>query len=262
MENEKKRPRDNDRFMATMTFANAEMTKDCDCDECGTCFMPKDIVNAVELYKRQAMMSNNVSSLISQKRSLVQRYDGVSIWKLTLPPSARALTEFGNSHRFILVDYIKENRVVKSIGKGIIGSSSEEASRCREHWEGKKCYFYPSNGGKAIGWINEKMDEDEKIEVSETIHDVVLYTIKITNDMLEQLKESQNSFTEDTSERYRPMPKWVCDILEIGAKYLAKSIQHDSSSSPQHNQRIETAGEDSREIRKKVDQFIQKSALP
>jgi len=45
---------------------------------------------------------------------------------------------------------------VKSIGTGIIGSSQEESTRrILVEWEEKGVYFLPSNGGKAIGWINE-----------------------------------------------------------------------------------------------------------
>jgi len=85
-----------------MTFTNVN---NCDCDECGISeVLPKPISDAVKDHKRKKLLE----SVANQERELVVREGGVSIWKLAMPPGAEPLTEFGSSHRIILVSQFPE----------------------------------------------------------------------------------------------------------------------------------------------------------
>lgn len=267
--NEKKRPRDNDRFVSTMTFA--QMGPTCDCDECGlSCEMPKEISNAVEEHKRQTMLYN-LPSLISQERFLTYRFEGFSIWKLVLPPGAQPLTEYGNSHRFVLVDSMPKDRIVKSIGKGIIGSSSEESTRSKENWIENHGYFYKSNGGKAIGWVNDKLPDDKDLNIGDTSNDVVLYIIKATDEMLDQGKEKGNDCEHQSQiSNSATIPTWVHDILKLMATYVCKQAcdekkdkneaQTNSSSANNIGKRI--ALEEVKALRQLIGPLIQETIDP
>ena len=255
-----------------MTFAN--IGELCDCDECGP-LSNFEISSAIAQHKRQKMLDNdNFAKTIVQERSLIKRQDGLSIWKLVLPPrGAEPLTEYGNSHRIIFVESKPNHRIVKSVGKGIIGSSKEEQSRTVEIWNEKCAYLYPSNGGKAIGWVNDKLESDKDLNVNDVTNDVVLYVVKVTNDLLQRMEKKELTFVDDESEenngykKIDQLPKWVEEILCIFEKTLTASAANSSSSSSSSSGEINTAKRfdlskhDSTRIRIIIDPFINKNAI-
>jgi len=160
-----KRPRDeesSDPFLASMTFASVDrsLAIGCDCDECGTStrgssggagYVPAAIAEAVKRYKA-AMSSMPLKR--TQDRYLVKRFSGVSVYEWTLPVEAQPLVEYGNSHRLVWIQRLSTTSVIKSIGKGIIGSADEEKQRVAMDWKQGQVVLVPSNGGKAVGWIH------------------------------------------------------------------------------------------------------------
>lgn len=213
---------DKDRFIASMTFASHFGA--CDCDECEIpTTAPTSIQEAVQLHKRQRLLYDTIAATVTQKRSLVARsMSNISIWHLTLPPGTEPLTELGGSHRIVVIDSMPKDRVVKMIGKGIVGSRDEENSRKVEDWTSEYGYFYKSNGGKAIGWVNEKTKSDEGRNVSDTSADVVLYVIKATKETVESAN-TEESMDEST---------WGGKVLHIFQKYttIENSLHvHESS---------------------------------
>jgi hypothetical protein len=88
-------------FLSSMTFASSA---GCECDECG---IPEEILEAVR--KRKAEQTHAYGSNkrvhIEQKRELVARYGGYSIWKLTLPVGGGdPIVEMRNSYRILFVE--------------------------------------------------------------------------------------------------------------------------------------------------------------
>ena len=74
-----------------------------------------------------------------------------------------------------------QGRVVRSVGKGILGSSDEVKNRKIVDWKEGSVFLYPSNGGKSIGWINELDDSEKKsLDINSTAKDVALYVVKVT----------------------------------------------------------------------------------
>ncbi len=221
-----------DRFVATMTFAQPKSSQLCDCDECG----PESLAffqKAIASHKRQKLLQNDFSNLVLQERSLLKRHDGLSIWKLVLPPSCtEPMTEYGNSHRIVYVEELPMGRVVKSIGNGIIGSKVEEESRRVEEWERQHGYLYRSNGGKAVGWVNDKLHSDKDLNVSDITNDIVLYIVKVTQDLLERYKNGELIFVDENDcekssmLRFNPnaFPNWVGSILEMFQKSLGALV--------------------------------------
>ena len=145
-------------FLASMTFASSSQNlRLCDCDDCGD--IPLDILAAIREHKRLKLETGPLKR--TQDRSLLQRDAnlGISIWNFIMPLDAEPLIEFGSSHRFVWMKRLPttssgNNTVIKSIGKGIIGSSDEESSRTNLDWEEGGVYLVPSNGGKAVGWVH------------------------------------------------------------------------------------------------------------
>lgn len=173
-----------DRFLQTMTFTKISHAE-CGCDECGIVSTPFSIREAVESYKRQKLLYDSMS-FISQERTLIKRDGPVSVWKLVMPPGSDPLVEYGNnSWRCILVDSIPLGRVLKMTGKGINGSSDEVYSRKECNWSDKSSYILPCQTGKSIGFVNEKRDEDNQLNVCDTSNDIVLYIIKATQQVIE-----------------------------------------------------------------------------
>lgn len=151
-----------------------------------------------------------------QERSLVARDNigsGISIWKLVLPPGSEPLIEFGNSNRIVVVDSMPMGRTVRSIGKGIIGSSDEVKSRQHISWLEKHAYLYKSNGGKAIGWINEKQASDKTLQISDTDGDIILYVVKATANVISHC-------TDDVVVE----ASWASKVLSIFLKYIGKEV--------------------------------------
>ena len=84
-------------FTSSMSFANMA---DCDCDECDfICELPPPIIDAIKGHKKRKLLE----AIPSQERALIMRDGGISIWQIIMPPGAKPLTEFGNSHRFIFL---------------------------------------------------------------------------------------------------------------------------------------------------------------
>mmetsp|Transcript_10651 Transcript_10651/g.31507 ORF Transcript_10651/g.31507 Transcript_10651/m.31507 type:complete len:270 (-) Transcript_10651:318-1127(-) len=206
-----------DPFLSSMTFATG-VQRDCDCDECGLCGgldtpagrpagmsaigagVPPDVAEYIREHKKSKLASGPVTR--RQERVLVARADGASVYRLTIPPGADPLVEFGNSHRIVVVDRLKKCSRVKSIGKGIVGSSDEEKARKTVGWEEGKAYLMPCNGGRALGWVNENTEEKER--KGDEGGNVVLFMVKITPEAMEDIPEYKE-FTD----------KWVCDVLHI-----------------------------------------------
>jgi len=102
---------------------------------------------------------------------------------------------------------------VKSIGEGIIGSSSEEKSRKEvsdSDWKEGGAIFYKSNGGKAIGWLNEIQDADKNLDAADDSMHVIIYTVKATDSALEVASSSCKGNVET------PLPL----LLSLFQKYL------------------------------------------
>mmetsp|Transcript_5148 Transcript_5148/g.6228 ORF Transcript_5148/g.6228 Transcript_5148/m.6228 type:complete len:244 (-) Transcript_5148:813-1544(-) len=191
-----------DPFLDSMTFAfGMPQGGGCDCcDECnmdGGSMVPVSVASAIRAHKRLKLMEVPVQR--TQKRVLVTRESGISVWELVMPLDAEPLIEFGNSHRIIFVKKLKKGSIIKKIGKGIVGSSDEEKSRQCALWSEGKCYLLPSNGGKALGWTHEK---DTSVEEKVDGHAIVYY-IKITHDALQEQNDKEESKTSEFFEKVR-----------------------------------------------------------
>ena len=104
---------------------------------------------------------------------------------------------------------------MKSIGEGIIGSSSEEKSRKEvsdSDWKEGGAIFYKSNGGKAIGWLNEIQDADKNLDAADESMNAIIYTVKATDSALEIASSSCQGNVEDSR-----LPR----ILSLFQKYLS-----------------------------------------
>jgi hypothetical protein len=141
---------DADPFMSSMTFASSGAQLRCDCDDCGA--IPEDILALVRKRRREIVESSPLKR--TQERKLLRRDNGISVWNLTMPLGAEPLVEFGSSHRLVWVKRLPEDSILKSIGRGIIGSSDEEKTREDLDWKEGAVYLVPTNGGKAVAWLH------------------------------------------------------------------------------------------------------------
>ena len=98
-----------------------------------------------------------------------------------------------------------------SIGKGVVGSADETATRTNLlDWnQGSSAWLVPQNGGKALGWVHIK---DDNTTNDEPIGHAVIYSIKIPVDVL-----------ETTNEEIDDSPDWVRDVTSICKKSLPKT---------------------------------------
>lgn len=204
-----------DSFLSSMTFASHEFRESremgCDCDECGTNssnnvtrFVSPELLALVRERKRQRLEQRPIQR--TQVRVLVQRgpENIAALWHWTLPLGAEPLVEFGSSHRIIWVKRLPNNRMLRSIGKGIIGSRDEELSRIDlSDWTEGGVYFVPSNGGKAVGWIHHTKvnNQDEHGADSEPRGHVELIIGKVPSDKI----------YDDTSHSW---PTWVNLLIQ------------------------------------------------
>lgn len=102
---------------------------------------------------------------------------------------------------------------MKSIGEGIIGSSSEEKSRKEvSDWNEGGAIFFKSNGGKALGWLNEIQDADKNLDAADESMNVIIYTVKATDSALEIASSSCQGNVEESR-----LPR----ILSLFQKYLS-----------------------------------------
>jgi hypothetical protein len=145
-------------FLSSMTFASGnDRSIGCDCDECGVA-LPAPIAAAVRKRKRERLETGPLRR--TQDRSLINREDGIAVWRTIMPIDAEPLLEFGQSHRIVWINRLDDDSCqLRSIGQGIIGSSDEEKSRKNLDWEEGDMYFVESNGGKAVGWTHNTTTE-------------------------------------------------------------------------------------------------------
>jgi len=108
---------------------------------------------------------------------------------------------------------------VKSIGGGIIGSGTEQNNRKKTDWKQGSAYLYKSNGGKAIGWVNDKQESDAKLNISDTSMDVVIYAIKATEASIKS--ESEENASSSPSKPSR----WAAAVVELFQKKLNTSVE-------------------------------------
>ena len=203
-----------DSFLSSMTFAShdfrASREMGCDCDECGTSsatsvtrFVSPELVALLCEKKRQRLEQRPIQR--TQGRVLVQRgpENIAALWSWTLPLGAEPLVEFGSSHRIIWVKRLPRNRILRTIGRGIIGSRDEELSRTDlPDWTEGGVYFVPSNGGKAVGWIHHDMSQqDDPTADNEPKGHVELIIGKVPSDKVyDEISDS--------------WPTWVCLLIQ------------------------------------------------
>ena len=177
-----------------MTFAAAT----CSCDECG---IPDEVLEAARRHKRKATHNygSNKRIVMGQKRELVGRFRGYSLWKFVLGCGGDPIVELRNSWRIVYVEELREvsfdqlstrlyslrsinlrcdnifllntrkQSSIYSIGRGIIGSAAEEADRNPTHWQRGNAYFLPVQKDTGCGWIcNQKKESDNK-KTDETV---------------------------------------------------------------------------------------------
>lgn len=219
-----------DSFLSSMTFATHDFRADsisCDCDECGVnIHIPPPILAALRERKRQKLEHGPIKR--TQVRNLIERGpDGVALWSWILPQDAEPLVEFGSSHRIVWVQRLPQSSTMRSIGKGIIGSSDEEKSRKGMDWEEGGVYLIPSNGGKAVGWIHltdsSKGDDDDSSKKKNVGH----AELRIAKVPLERLKEVQ--FDNDIKSC---LPPWVSTIIEHCRDGIEKLGETKSTDTP------------------------------
>jgi hypothetical protein len=221
-------------FLDSMTFLDREMVR-CDCDECDNS-VPPSIRDAVRQRKRQRLELGPIKR--TQDRTLVCRYSSandninISVWKLTMPMDADPRIEFGTSHRLVWIQRLPTTNdnghhnhnqttavTLRSIGKGIIGSSDEEKSRFDlEDWREGHVILVPSNGGKAVGWLHTTtstvsgaVTDAQKTAVG--LGPAVLYVAKIPVDFhiiydIQDSKQNNNSDTHTDNDA-----NWVKELL-------------------------------------------------
>ena len=85
-----------------------------------------------------------------------------------------------------------------------------------------QAYLYKSNGGKALGWVNEKQELDKKMQLDLPNGDAVLYVIKATN---KAMSYSQNDCDEVS---------WSSQAIKIFQKYIGKELCHNNDE-PKNN---------------------------
>jgi len=228
-----------DSFLASMTFAMPAATAlegrgGCDCDECGgSAFIPQAIVDAIRKHKRQKHETMPMKR--SQHRAFLQRHNasGVAVDEWTLPLNAEPLVEFGSTHRIVWIRRLP--RVLKAIGKGIVGSQQEERQRQRLEWKQGDMYLVPSNGGKAIALIHSSLgDDDTKSETqassssSSTLPSstggghAILYICKIP------LSQASNSTDKDSSGGEDDAKEWH-DIVKSTCQQALENFQNENT---------------------------------
>lgn len=232
-------------FMATMTFTNPHHTQGFRCEGCDECDyynqrgsssgsnIPNAIQAAIKAHKR-GKIESGAPMRRTQNRSLVKRKGSISVYQWTLPKAAEPMLEFGQSHRLIWIHRLPKHSVMKSIGKGIIGSSDEEKSReLLDDWKHGNVFLVPSTGGKAVGWIHhEKKSENndqEAIKENTLTGHAVLYIAKIPKDQVLGVEGEANNGArnEIDAKEWSEIVKAVCTR---GLKELEKSRESSSPS--------------------------------
>jgi hypothetical protein len=200
-----------------MTFATAAS---CACDECDINIndvIPPEILRAVRAHQNKRKSDQLIAPFdkrskvnIVQRRELIERFGGVSLWKLTMPAgNGDPIVEYRNSHRIVFVQRLpRVNSTVFSIGRGIIGSAAEEKDRKPVRWGQGSAHYLPCRKGLACGWIHKQPrdgddNQNESVEECDTVDtDVTLYIFKAST---EAIHEDIHS---------RDVPAWVQCLTE------------------------------------------------
>jgi hypothetical protein len=123
--------------------------------------------------------------------------------------------------------------VVKSVGKGIIGSSQEEKDRSVVTWEENKAYFLPCNGGKALGWKcenNEINNVDKETKEDRPKNNAIVYMFKSTMRSFEVYDGLSKSSSSDHS-------SWDHQILGILRKMADNIINNEVKENKEQQSR-------------------------
>jgi hypothetical protein len=102
---------------------------------------------------------------------------------------------------------------VKSMGTGVVGSAVEEKGRTMTNWKEASAFFLKSNGGKLIGWINDKMDDSDKVAGDQ---DVILHTFKTTDSALDGFRQKSVESTSPESGTRNVVLQLLCKYLNNG----------------------------------------------
>jgi hypothetical protein len=115
--------------------------------------------------------------------------------------------------------------MLRSIGKGIIGSRDEELSRTDlPDWTEGGLYFVPSNGGKAVGWIHNTCSkltgsQEDTSATEEPKGHVELIVGKIPSDKVD----------DDISESW---PTWACLLIQQCRRALQRLAESKAEEAP------------------------------
>jgi hypothetical protein len=112
---------------------------------------------------------------------------------------------------------MSKDSIIKSIGTGTIGSADERNTRKIVKWKEGSVFLKRSNGGKAIGWINEGKDKNKDNAES----DVVYYAIKATESSIKSTSAVGTTF--GTSD-------WASSIIHLFQKYLKEETIYELES--------------------------------
>eukprot|EP00569_Conticribra_weissflogii_P014365 CAMPEP_0171417062 /NCGR_PEP_ID=MMETSP0880-20121228/40413_1 /TAXON_ID=67004 /ORGANISM="Thalassiosira weissflogii, Strain CCMP1336" /LENGTH=289 /DNA_ID=CAMNT_0011935319 /DNA_START=27 /DNA_END=897 /DNA_ORIENTATION=+ len=225
-----------DAFVASMTFANKPSHQDCICDECGATQVPDAVREAVQRYllKRKLelpIFEGSKRINITQRRELVKRDGGFSVWKLVLPRYVRGgdpIVEYRNNHRILFIEKIPKSSIVFSMEKESSGLLQKKT--VGKKWTGKKAgltffpvwtkvdweegrsYFFPCLKGIACGWIHKQDgSENNKSDVTANSADsdmeVVVYMLKVSSEVI-----------DDGEKLPINMPQWVKQMHQIFCK--------------------------------------------
>jgi hypothetical protein len=124
-----------------------------------------------------------------------------------------------NVNKFTLLAWSLQRSSLVSIGKGIIGSNDEEKSRTKVDWKEGMAYLVPPNGGKALGWLHSKDDNDAQ----DPIGHAIMYTIKIPPKVIESNLEGSDSAQE-----------WVRNLITTCRQALPEWSTMDAKNNKDH----------------------------
>lgn len=110
---------------------------------------------------------------------------------------------------------IIQGRIVKSIGAGIVGSGEEEKGRTKTNWKQASAFFLKSNGGNAVGWINDKLECDKEVDEKKNI---VLYNFKATESAIKEVADGIHTSSSTQSGT-------TSTILLLLHKYLNNGVE-------------------------------------
>lgn len=84
------------------------------------------------------------------------------------------------------------------------------------NWKECSAFFKKSNGGKSIGWMNERIDKDKDTE-----NDVVIYVVKATEAAIESCSAANGPIETSV---------WASSIIQLFQKYLPKETADELES--------------------------------